>query len=164
MGGTRTIRSMAKSRASGIYRFTREPRDRTDYPACRRWCQGPCGEARLICLNAAANVALSEHRGQYAIRRAVAVHEGADIDDHLLAHVDAPFDRRRSHVRQEHDLSGAREAHELGLDRRLVLEHVEPCPGDAARLDQADERILVDHLPTRRIDDIGLRSQQLEAA
>ena len=48
-----------------------------------------------------------QHRRQHAIRRLVAVHEGLDVDDDLLAHVDAAFDRRRAHVRQQHHLAGA---------------------------------------------------------
>ena len=30
--------------------------------------------------------------------------EGFDIDDHLLAHLIAPLDRGRAHVRQENDI------------------------------------------------------------
>ncbi len=62
---------------------------------------------------------------QHAVRRPVAVAVGADVDDHLLAHVDAAFDRRRSHVRQDDDLALAGELDELRIDRRLVLEDVE---------------------------------------
>jgi hypothetical protein len=40
----------------------------------------------------------------------VAVHEGADVDDHLLAHVDAALDRGRAHVRRQYDLAGVFEA------------------------------------------------------
>ena len=62
------------------------------------------------CLTAAK---ISQHRRQHAVRRPMAVHEGADVDDHLLAHVDAAFDRRRAHVRQQHDLAVAGELDEL---------------------------------------------------
>src|SRR5260370_31432330 len=34
-----------------------------------------------------------QHRRQNAIGRPIAVEERLDIDDHLLAHVDAPFER-----------------------------------------------------------------------
>ena len=46
-----------------------------------------------------------QHRRQHAIRRLVAVHEGLDVDDDLLAHVDAAFERGRAHMRQQHDLA-----------------------------------------------------------
>src|SRR3974390_450283 len=45
-----------------------------------------------------------------------------------------------------------------------MLEYVEPSAGDVARFDQAHQRILVDHLTARRIYDVSLRPQQLEAA
>ena len=48
-------------------------------------------------------VSTSEHRRVHAVGRIVAVEEGLDVDDHLLAHVDAAFDRGRAHVRQRHD-------------------------------------------------------------
>src|SRR5579871_2202067 len=41
----------------------------------------------------------SQHRRKHAVGRLVAIQEGANIDDDLLAHVDAPFERRRAHVR-----------------------------------------------------------------
>src|SRR5262245_35671281 len=41
----------------------------------------------------------SEHAGEHAIRRLVVVEEGSDIDNHLLAHVDAAFDGGRTHMR-----------------------------------------------------------------
>ena len=59
----------------------------------------------------------------------MAVDEGLDVDDDLLAHVDAAFDRRRAHVRQQHDIV---ELEQLGVDRRLVLEDVEAGAGDLA--------------------------------
>ena len=65
----------------------------------------------------------------HAVRRQVAIEKGLDVDDHLLAHVDAAFDRGRAHVRQQHDLALAREPRELGVDRGLVLEHVEARAG-----------------------------------
>ena len=48
----------------------------------------------------------SQHRRQHAVGRAVAVHEGLDVDDDLLAHVDAAFDGGRTEMRQQHDLAG----------------------------------------------------------
>ena len=77
-----------------------------------------------------------QHRRQHPIRRPVAVHEGADVDDHLLAHVDAAFERGRAHMRQQHHLAGARELDQLRVHRRLVLEHVEAGAGDLAAFDQ----------------------------
>jgi hypothetical protein len=38
----------------------------------------------------------SEHRRQHAVGRLVAVGEGLDVDQHLLAHLDAAFERRPS--------------------------------------------------------------------
>ena len=64
-----------------------------------------------------------------------------------------PSMRGRAHVRQQHDLAGARELDELRVDRRLVLEHVEAGAGDLARLDHAGQRVLVDHLAARGVDD-----------
>ena len=77
-----------------------------------------------------------QHRRQHAVRRAVAVQEGLDVDDDLFAHVDAAFDRGRAEMRQQHDLAGARELDELRADRGLVLEHVEAGAGDFLGLDQ----------------------------
>ena len=53
---------------------------------------------------------------------------------------------------------------QLRVDRRLVLEHVEAGAGDLARLDHAGQRVLVDHLAARGVDDVGLGPQQLEPA
>src|ERR1700686_529587 len=69
---------------------------------------------------------LSKHRLEYAVGRAVSVGEGLDVDDHLLAHVDAALDSCRAHMRQQHDIV---ELEQLGADRRLMLEHVEPGAG-----------------------------------
>ena len=43
----------------------------------------------------------SEHARQHAVRRLVIVEEGPDIDDHLLAHLDAALDGGRAHMRQQ---------------------------------------------------------------
>ena len=67
-------------------------------------------------------------------------------------------------MRQEHDLAGAGELEQPRIDRRLMLEHVEPGAGDGAALDQARERGLVDDLAARRVHDDRLRLHQLEAA
>src|SRR5262245_17456461 len=40
---------------------------------------------------------------EHSVGRLVAVHPGADVDDHRVAHVDAGFERGGAHVRQEHD-------------------------------------------------------------
>jgi hypothetical protein len=77
----------------------------------------------------------SQHRADDAVGRAVAVGEGLDVDDHPLAHRDAALDRRRAHMRQQHDIV---ERGEARVDRRLVLEHVEAGAGDRAGLEQSD--------------------------
>src|SRR5579872_4583613 len=66
-----------------------------------------------------------QHGRQNAIGRTMAVHEGLDVDDDLLAHVDAAFQRSRSHVRQQHDLAGFGKLDQSRIYRRFVLEHVE---------------------------------------
>src|SRR5262249_39144691 len=105
-----------------------------------------------------------QHRRQDAVGRPVPVQESSDVDDHLLAHVDAAFERGRAPMRQQHHLAHARELDELRIDRRLVLEHVEPRARDVARRDQPHQRILVDHLAARGVDDVGLRANELEPA
>jgi hypothetical protein len=83
------------------------------------------------------------------LRRLVAVGEGLDVDDDLLAHLDAALDRGRAHVRQQHHVV---QLEQLRIDRRLVLEHVEAGAGDLARLDQhAGHGVLVDHLAARGV-------------
>ena len=64
-------------------------------------------------------------------------------------------------MRQHHDLVALQQ---LRVDRRLVLEHVEAGAGDLAALDHAGQRVLVDHLAARGVDDIGRRLHQLRAA
>src|SRR6516165_3057774 len=103
-----------------------------------------------------------QHRRQDAIRRPMAVQEGLDVDDDLLAHVDTALKRGRGQMRQQHDLAGARELDQLWIDGRLMLEHVETSAGDVFGLDQARQRVLVDHLAARGIDDKGFRTDQLE--
>ena len=52
---------------------------------------------------------------------------------------------------------------QLRIDRRLVLEHVEAGARDVARLDHAGERVLVDHLAARRVDDDRRRAASASA-
>ena len=59
-------------------------------------------------------------------------------------------------------LPALRELDELRTDRGLVLEHVEAGAGDFVRLDQARQRVLVDHLAARGVDDVGLGPDELE--
>ena len=66
----------------------------------------------------------SQHRRQHPIRRLVSIHERLDVDDDLVAHIDAALNGGRTGVWQQHHLAGAREPYELRVDRRLVLEHV----------------------------------------
>ncbi len=56
-------------------------------------------------LSASRRDARSEHSRQHAVGRPVAVHEGLDIDDHLLAHLVATLVGRRAHVRQQRHLA-----------------------------------------------------------
>src|SRR6476469_3015618 len=74
-----------------------------------------------------------EHRGQDSIRRPVPVEERLDIDDDLLAHVDAALERGRTHMGEQHHLARASELDQLRVHRRLVLEHVEARARDIAR-------------------------------
>src|SRR6185503_6522195 len=94
----------------------------------------------------------------------MAVHESPDVDDDFFAHVDAALDRRRSCMRQEHDLSRACELHQLWIDRRLMLKYVEPGAGNVTSLNKPRERVFVDHLTARSVHDVGLRPQHLETA
>ena len=48
------------------------------------------------------------------------------------------------------------------VHRRLVLEHVEAGAGDVAGFDQPRQRVLVDHLAARGVDDEGFRPQHLQ--
>ena len=48
-------------------------------------------------------------------------------------------------------------ADQLRIDRGLVLEHVEAGAGDLAGFEHAGQRVLVDHLAARGVDDIGRR-------
>src|SRR5436190_8440147 len=72
----------------------------------------------------------SQHARQHAIWRLMVVEEGSDVDDHLLAHVDAAFDGGRAHMRQQRHLAGLAEPHQLWIDRRLVLVDVEAGAAD----------------------------------
>ena len=53
---------------------------------------------------------------QHAVRRLMPIHEGADIDDNRLTHVEARFERGRSHMRSEHDFVGTRQSEEARID------------------------------------------------
>src|SRR5688500_10443116 len=74
---------------------------------------------------------VSEHGFEHAVRRRMPIGEGLDVDYDLLAHVDAALNGGRAHVRQQDHVV---ERQQLGIDRRLVLEHVEPGPGQFALL------------------------------
>jgi hypothetical protein len=92
----------------------------------------------------------------------MAVHEGLDVDDDLLAHIDAALVGRRAHMRQEHHLALAGELDEPRADRGLLLEHVEAGRRDLAALDQSGQRVLVDHLAAGSVDHDRLGLEQLE--
>ena len=105
-----------------------------------------------------------QHRRQDPVGRSVAVHEGLDIDNDLVAHVDAPFDRGRSEMRQQNDFARARELDELGTDGGLVFENIETGAGDFAGFDQARKRIFVDDLAAGGVDDVSLGPDELQPA
>src|SRR2546425_65114 len=94
----------------------------------------------------------------------MSVEKRLDVDDDLLAHVDAPFHRRRAHMRQQHHLAHVRELDELGVYRRLVLEYVEAGARNLAGCDQPHQRVLVDDLAARGVDDVRLGAKELEPA
>src|SRR5680860_1641047 len=93
-----------------------------------------------------------EHCGMDAVRRGVTVEAGLDVEDDLLAHVDAAFERGRAHMRQHHDLIALEQ---LRVRRRLMLENVEASTGQLVVLDHASERVLVDHLAARGVDAVS---------
>ena len=63
-------------------------------------------------------------------------------------------------MRQDDHLAPARQPDELRVDRRLVLEHVEPGAGQPAFPKHLDQRVLVDDVAARRVDDVGGRLHQ----
>src|SRR5688572_16157621 len=89
------------------------PRTKNVAPYANDKAPSPARTKRLI--------TRSEHRRNDAVRRFVAIGEGLDVDDDLLAHVDAAFECARTHVRQQHDVG---QLLQLRIDRRLMLEHV----------------------------------------
>src|SRR6266508_1774441 len=128
------------------------------------WARMACsGLSRGLYCNDEIN-ASSKHRGQDTVRRPVAIHEGLDVDDDLFAHVDAAFQRGRAHMRQQDNLALARQPQQPRIDRWLVIEHVEARAGDVPGLYQARERVLVDHITARRVDDVSVRTDELESA
>src|SRR3982074_2983559 len=52
--------------------------------------------------------------------------------------------------------------HQFRVARGLVLEHVEAGAADLAGFDQLGQRLLVDHLAARGIDDIGVLAHQFQ--
>ncbi|ENN84449.1 hypothetical protein RHSP_22289 [Rhizobium freirei PRF 81] len=101
---------------------------------------------------------------QHAIGRAMTVDEGADVDDDLVAHVDAALEGRRAHMRQKYHLALIGELHQLRIDGGFVLEHVEAGAGDLAFAQDLDQRRLIDDIAARRVDDVACRLQQRQAA
>ena len=93
----------------------------------------------------------------HPVRRRMTVKEGLDVDDDLFAHIDTPFERGRTHMRQHHHLLASEK---LRIDSGLVLEDVEPGPGQCAAFDLAFPRVFVDHLAARRVHDVGARFQE----
>jgi hypothetical protein len=67
--------------------------------------------------------ASKEHARHHLVGRAVAVGEGLDVDDHLLAHLDPPLQRGRAHVRQQHHV---RQLAQARVDVVAALEHRAP--------------------------------------
>src|SRR3954469_14334816 len=79
----------------------------------------------------------SQHARQHAIRRLVGVEEGADFDDHLLAHLDAALDRGRAPMRQQRHLAGLGAPHQLRVHRGLVLIDIEAGAADLTAVSPA---------------------------
>ena len=85
-----------------------------------------------------------------------------DVDQHLLAHVDAAFERGRAHVRQQHH---ALELEQLGIEPAARARRRRgPAPASVARLQHADARILVDHLAARGLTMMAVGSSASAAA
>ena len=68
-------------------------------PPRAAWRRRGMAKARV---KARARARDSQHRRDDAVGRLVAVGEGLDVDNHLLAHVHAAFERGGAHVGQEH--------------------------------------------------------------
>ncbi len=88
------------------------------------------------------------------------VEEGADVDDDLLAHIDPALDRCRAHMRHQQHLARRARTTQRGSIAGFALEHVKRGAGDPSLLEKLDQRVLVDDLAARGVDQIGLRLQQ----
>ncbi len=87
------------------------------------------------------------------------VGKGFDVDNDLLAHIDAALNRCRTHVRQGND---AVRREQTRIDCRLVLEDVEAGAGDGTRFQEPDKLIFVDDLTACGVHEIGGRLQELQ--
>lgn len=86
----------------------------------------------------------------------MAIDKCLDVDDDLLAHVDATLDGGRAHVGQQ-DHMGQRQ--QFGIDRRFVLENIKAGAGNLVSLEHSGQGIFIDHLTARGVDHIGMGPQ-----
>src|SRR5277367_5038959 len=82
-----------------------------------------------------------QHARQHPVRRAVAIDEGLDVEDDLLAHIAAALVGGRAHVGQQGDLSRLCQCDQFVGNRRGVLEHIETSPGDFVCLQHSGQSI-----------------------
>ncbi|MNW12187.1 hypothetical protein D3C71_2098100 [compost metagenome] len=67
-------------------------------------------------------------------------------------------------MRQQHDLALFSQRKKLRIDRRFMLEHIKTGARNFALLNQLDQRIFIDNLTTRRVDQIGCRLHERYSA
>ncbi len=101
---------------------------------------------------------------QHPVGRPMAVHEGL-----TLMMTFSPMSMRPSRVAEpicgrSVDLASFASLTQLRRDRRLMLEDVKPRTGEFARLEHLDQRLLVDDLPARRVDEDRARAADISAA
>ena len=75
-----------------------------------------------------------------------------DVDYHLFAHLHPAFQRRRSHMGQQHDVGQIAQA---GVKLVAVFINVQPRTGDFTGAQAAGQGVFVDHLAARCVDDHG---------
>ena len=86
----------------------------------------------------------------------MAVGKGLDVDQNLLAHIDAPFHGGRAHVRQQQDIVQRKQ---FWINRRFVFEHVQSGTTDFARNQHPGQGVFINDLAARRVDDGGVGLQ-----
>ncbi|MNE04645.1 hypothetical protein D3C80_971820 [compost metagenome] len=90
----------------------------------------------------------------------MAVLVGHDVGDDPVAHVLAGLDGGRAEMGQQDDVGAA---HQAGMHRRFVLEHVQADAEQAAAIQGLDQGRLVDQFAARRIDQDGVGLQPGDA-